>query len=162
MLGPIECFCGCKCPIHKSVTTLITILVQGIFKVKESHNKLASMQDQLTRYRCSNLSHNGVSQLQGFKVTGFQGYKFRDFQETRIKVRVPSRIDIEILILEICLPEGLLSKGCGFDHLPHLHYQLKEILKILRQNYHWQCWYHLCGTWTTCMASPRGPIDFQG
>jgi hypothetical protein len=65
-------------------------------------------------------------------VTGFQGYKFMDFMETWIKGRVSLRIDVGILILEISLLEGLLSEGCSSDHLPHLHYHLREIFKILK------------------------------
>jgi hypothetical protein len=34
--------------------------------------------------------------------------------------------------LKTCFEEDLLDGSCGSNHLPHLHYHLREILQILR------------------------------
>jgi hypothetical protein len=49
-----------------------------------------------------------------------------------MKVRVSSQTCVGIWILEIGLLKGLLGEECGSDHLPHLHYHLREIFHILR------------------------------
>jgi hypothetical protein len=67
-------------------------------------------------------------------VTRFHGYRFRVFKETRIRVRVSSQIGVKILIPKTSLPKGLLGQGCSFDHQPHLHYHLREILQISNVN----------------------------
>jgi hypothetical protein len=51
---------------------------------------------------------------------------FKVFREIWIKVRVSSWTSVGIQILEIGLLKDLLVTGCGFDHLPHLHYHMKE------------------------------------
>jgi hypothetical protein len=57
----------------------------------------------------------------------FQGYMFKLFKDIWIKVKVSSWTSVGIQISKIGLLEDLLVMGCGFDHLPHLHYHMKEI-----------------------------------
>jgi hypothetical protein len=69
--------------------------------------------------------------LQDFKVTSL-----RFSRETRIRVRVSSQTGVEIWISKTGLSKGLLGKGCGSNHLPHLHYHLREIPQVLKEKYH--------------------------
>jgi len=36
MFGLVECFCGCKCPNHIGVATLVTILVWVILRLEKA------------------------------------------------------------------------------------------------------------------------------
>jgi hypothetical protein len=61
---------------------------------------------------------------------------FKVLKETQIKVRVSLGTCVGILISKTGLSKDLLGRGCDFDHLPHLHYHLKEIFHIFKQKYH--------------------------
>jgi hypothetical protein len=73
MLGPIEIFCGCKCPSHTNATTLITILVWGILGLK----KVATSQHP---YRISWVNTSAtilvVVGIHGYKVSRVIGFGF--------------------------------------------------------------------------------------
>ncbi len=133
MFGSIKHFCGCRCPNLISVTTLITIFVWGILRLR----KVATSQHPCKINRTdTSATILFIVGLQDFKVIRFTVTSLRFLGETQIRVKVSSRTCVEIWISKTSLSKGLLNKGCNSNHQPHLQYHLKEILQILKQKYH--------------------------